>query len=125
MNEVYGHVIKSLLRGLTALELVLEQSATPQSLARILDVDRTTACRILNALAARGFALRGQFSYAIAALGISGPATRLMLDRVRGYGIYLRDLSCDFSVSSGASNAPGPVSSMFPFESGKASPIEE
>ena len=58
MNESQGNIIKSLSRGLTALELVLEQSATPQSLAKTLDVDRTTAYRILNTLAAHGFVLR-------------------------------------------------------------------
>lgn len=58
MNEIQGKVIKSLSRGLTALELVLEHSATPQSLAKALDVDRTTAYRILNTLAAHGFVLR-------------------------------------------------------------------
>ena len=58
MNEIQGNVIKSLSRGLTALELVLEQSATPQSLAKALAVDRATAYRILNTLAAHGFVLR-------------------------------------------------------------------
>ncbi len=58
MNEIHGNVIKSLSRGLTALELVLEESATPQRLAKTLDVDRTTAYRILNTLAAHGFVLR-------------------------------------------------------------------
>lgn len=276
MNEVPGNVIKSLSRGLTALELVLEQSATPQSLARTLDVDRTTAYRILNTLAAHGFVLRDQlddqyvinvrkvFSFAhsvigklhfptlatpyleklrlktgeasslavlqdavvvyvnhlpseeaitvapmlgvrrpvhvsamgkaiwshlpaaeqeqlfnlvecasltsktptnteqiraelritrdrgyaiddeetfdgvrcvaapvrnhrdeiIAAMGISGPSTRLTLDRVHEYGIYLRDLSHDFSVSLGAPDTPRPINSMFTFESGKDAPID-
>ena len=58
MSEIQSNVVKSLSRGLTALELVLEQSATPQSLAKALDVDRTTAYRILNTLAAHGFVLR-------------------------------------------------------------------
>ena len=58
MSEIQSNVIKSLSRGLTALELVLEQSATPQSLAKALDVDRTTAYRILNTLSAHGFVLR-------------------------------------------------------------------
>ena len=58
MSEIQSKVIKSLSRGLTALELVLEQSATPQSLAKALDVDRTTAYRILNTLSAHGFVLR-------------------------------------------------------------------
>ena len=58
MNEVQGNVIKSLSRGLTALELVLQESTTPQSLAKSLDVDRTTAYRILNTLAAHDFVLR-------------------------------------------------------------------
>ena len=58
MSENQSAVIKSLSRGLTALERVLEQSATPQSLAKTLDVDRTTAYRILNTLAAHGFVLR-------------------------------------------------------------------
>ena len=58
MSENQSTVIKSLSRGLTALELVLEQSATPQSLAKALDVDRTTAYRILNTLAAHGFVVR-------------------------------------------------------------------
>ena len=61
MTEPQPNVIKSLSRGLTALELVLEQSATPQSLAKALDVDRTTAWRILNTLAAHGFVLRDAF----------------------------------------------------------------
>jgi DNA-binding IclR family transcriptional regulator len=38
----------------------------------------------------------------IAAMGISGPATRLTPDRLREYGKYLRELSDDFSVSLGA-----------------------
>lgn len=58
MSESQSTVVKSLSRGLTALELVLEHSATPQSLAKSLDVDRTTAYRILNTLAAHGFVLR-------------------------------------------------------------------
>ena len=58
MNQVHGSVIKSLSRGLTALELVLEESTTPQSLAKSLDVDRTTAYRILNTLAAHEFVVR-------------------------------------------------------------------
>ena len=45
-----GNVIKSLSRGLTALDLVVEESLTPQRLAKSLDVDRTTAYRILNTL---------------------------------------------------------------------------
>ena len=58
MNQVHGNVIKSLSRGLTALELVLEESTTPQSLAKSLDVDRTTAYRILNTLVSHDFVLR-------------------------------------------------------------------
>lgn len=58
MNQVHGNVIKSLSRGLTALELVVEESTTPQSLAKSLDVDRTTAYRILNTLAAHDFVQR-------------------------------------------------------------------
>ncbi|MCY4072495.1 MAG: IclR family transcriptional regulator [Chloroflexi bacterium] len=58
MSENQSTVIQSLSRGLTALELVLEQSATPQSLAKALGVDRSTAYRILNTLLAHGFVLR-------------------------------------------------------------------
>ena len=58
MNQIHGNVIKSLSRGLTALELVVEESTTPQSLAKSLDVDRTTAYRILNTLAAHDFVQR-------------------------------------------------------------------
>ena len=58
MNYGPGNIIKSLSRGLTALDLVVEESLTPQRLAKSLDVDRTTAYRILNTLAAHDFVLR-------------------------------------------------------------------
>ena len=41
----------------------------------------------------------------IAAMGISGPSTRLSLARAHDFGAYLRDLSHDFSVSLGAPEA--------------------
>ena len=41
----------------------------------------------------------------IAAMGISGPTTRLTRDRLHEYGVFLRDLSADFSVSLGAPQA--------------------
>ena len=41
----------------------------------------------------------------IAAMGISGPSTRLSLARAHNFGAYLRDLSHDFSVSLGAPEA--------------------
>ena len=41
----------------------------------------------------------------IAAMGISGPSTRLTLNRLHEYGVFLRDLSYDFSVSLGAPEA--------------------
>ena len=40
----------------------------------------------------------------IAAMGISGPATRLTPSRLHQYGAFVRELSYDFSVSLGAPN---------------------
>lgn len=58
VNHGPGQVIKSLSRGLTALDLVVEESLTPQRLAKALGVDRTTAYRILNTLAEHDFVVR-------------------------------------------------------------------
>jgi len=56
------NLIQSLSRGLAALELVAKHSLTPRALADALDVDRSTAYRILSTLAAHGFVERDPHS---------------------------------------------------------------
>jgi DNA-binding IclR family transcriptional regulator len=60
--EFDSNLIQSLSRGLTALELVAQHSLTPRALADALDVDRSTAYRILTTLAAHGFVERDPLS---------------------------------------------------------------
>jgi DNA-binding IclR family transcriptional regulator len=61
-SEFDSNLIQSLSRGLTALELVAQHSLTPKALADELDVDRSTAYRILTTLAAHGFVERDPLS---------------------------------------------------------------
>lgn len=56
------NLIQSLSRGLAALELVAKHSLTPKALADALDVDRSTAYRILTTLMAHGFVERDPHS---------------------------------------------------------------
>jgi DNA-binding IclR family transcriptional regulator len=60
--EQDSNLIQSLSRGLAALELVAQHSLTPRALADALDVDRSTAYRILTTLAAHGFVERDPHS---------------------------------------------------------------
>lgn len=62
MIEQDSNLIQSLSRGLAALELVAQHSLTPRALAEALDVDRSTAYRILTTLAAHGFVERDPHS---------------------------------------------------------------
>lgn len=62
MIEQDSNLIQSLSRGLAALELVAQRSLTPKALADALDVDRSTAYRILSTLAAHGFVERDPHS---------------------------------------------------------------
>jgi len=61
-SELDSKLIQSLSRGLAALELVAQHSLTPRALADALDVDRSTAYRILTTLAAYGFVERDPLS---------------------------------------------------------------
>jgi DNA-binding IclR family transcriptional regulator len=61
-SEPDSNLIQSLSRGLSALELVAQHSLTPRALAHALDVDRSTAYRILTTLAAHGFVERDPHS---------------------------------------------------------------
>ena len=61
-SEFDSNLIQSLSRGLAALELVAQHSLTPRALADALDVDRSTAYRILTTLAVHGFVERDPHS---------------------------------------------------------------